>query len=86
MNVGAGTGMNGGRLRSFFIVGRRKGCGLSIWRTSIGRAARTRDCSAKAGARELWETFEHVLGVCEEEQTGLLLIAGGSVPPAAAGA
>ena len=27
-------------------------------------------------ARELWETFEHVLGVCEEEQTDLLLIAG----------
>ena len=27
-------------------------------------------------ARELWETFEHVLGVCEEERTDLLLIAG----------
>src|SRR5699024_1348299 len=26
--------------------------------------------------RELWETFEHVLEVCEEEQTDLLLIAG----------
>ena len=26
--------------------------------------------------RELWETFEHVLHICEEEQTDLLLIAG----------
>lgn len=26
--------------------------------------------------RELWETFEHVIHVCEEEQTDLLLIAG----------
>ena len=26
--------------------------------------------------RELWETFEHVIHVCEEEQTDLLLVAG----------
>lgn len=26
--------------------------------------------------REIWETFEHIISVCEEEQTDLLLIAG----------
>ena len=26
--------------------------------------------------RELWDTFEYVLGVCEDERTDLLLIAG----------
>ena len=30
--------------------------------------------------RELWDTFEYVLGVCEDERTDLLLIAGSSAP------
>ena len=31
---------------------------------------------SQSRGRELWESFEKILGVCEDERTDLLLIAG----------
>ena len=38
---------------------------------------------SQSRGRELWESFEKILGVCEDERTDLLLIAGDLFPQAA---
>lgn len=64
-------------VRSFFYSGEEKRMRfIHIADVHLGARPDAGPLYSEGRPRELWETFEHVLEVCEEEQTDLLLIAG----------